>query len=100
MRHSLYFFSTEGVDMATKGTLVEAKARPHSRGKKRLRDINVREAESGGHVVMHHFKDDGPMPAYHEPEEHIFGTDEGGKLLDHLITHLHIKHSDKESSED
>lgn len=86
--------------MATKGQLVEAKATARSRGKKKLRSIEIREAETGGHVVTHHFKDDGAMPMYHEPEEHIFGKDEGGKMLDHLISNLHIKHSDTESDED
>jgi hypothetical protein len=56
-----------------------------------LEHIRVSEAENGGHSVEHHFT------SYdHPPETHVFGSDEGHKLVAHLAKHAHIK-LDKEA---
>lgn len=47
---------------------------------KKLSHIEIREA-NGGHVVRHHFQ--GGM-GYQEPEEHVFSSGEGDKLMAHL----------------
>jgi hypothetical protein len=57
-------------------------------GKKELRSIEISKAENGGHIVEHRFNSgDGP---YHSPEQHVFGADEGAKLLSHLKEHMAI----------
>ena len=58
-------------------------------GKKELRSIEVSNAQNGGHIVEHRFSSgDGP---YHAPEQHVFGADEGSKLMAHLKQHMGIK---------
>jgi hypothetical protein len=57
-----------------------------------LEHIRVSEAENGGHVLEHHHT------SYdHPPETHVFGADEGTKLVAHLAKHAHIK-LDKEAA--
>jgi hypothetical protein len=64
-------------------------SRPKPGGKKMLRSIEIEPAMNGGHVVNHRFHSgNGP---YHEPEQHVFGADDGEKLMAHLKTHLGIK---------
>jgi len=41
--------------------------------KKELDRMTITPAESGGHVIEHHFKHDSMGP-YHEPETHIVKT--------------------------
>jgi len=53
--------------------------------KKELSHIELREGESGGHVATHHF-----TSYEHKPEDHVFGESEGGKLMAHLKSELHI----------
>lgn len=55
-----------------------------------LRSIQIEKAENGGHIAQHRFHNNGPGP-YHEPESHVFGADEGHKLLAHVAKHLGIK---------
>lgn len=55
-----------------------------------LRELVVSRAANGGHVVKHRFDNDGPGP-YIEPEEHVFGASEGGKVLAHITKHLGLK---------
>lgn len=55
-----------------------------------LDHVRITPAENGGHVVEHHFES-GPDMRYKEPESHVFGADEGAKLLAHLKEHLGIK---------
>lgn len=54
---------------------------PQSRGKK-LKSVEIRDGEGGGHVVTHHYQDDGM--AYHAPKDYVFGADEGSDLAQHL----------------
>ena len=61
-----------------------AETAPAKTGTKVLRDIRVSKAKSGGHIAAHEFED---AP----PEEHVFGAQEGPKLLAHLTKHLGIK---------
>jgi hypothetical protein len=58
---------------------------------KEIRSVEIEKAENGGHTVTHRFKQslDGP---YHESEgPHVFGADEGKKLMEHLTKHLGVK---------
>jgi hypothetical protein len=52
--------------------------------KKELSHIEVREGESGGHVMTHIHT----HPMDHPAEEHIFGKGEGMAAHEHLATHL------------
>lgn len=70
---------------------------PSSRGKK-LDHLRVREGESGGHVVEHHYADDGMV--FHKPTSHVFGEGEGGDLLAHIAKHAHISSGAKEEPEE
>lgn len=64
---------------------------------KTIRHIEVKEAENGGHVVTHHFNHSGGD--YHEPEEHVFGADEGGKAMEHIASAANIKSSEPSEAE-
>jgi hypothetical protein len=62
------------------------------RAKKVLAQIQVSEAENGGHVAEHHFE------SYeHKPEMHVFAKGEKhpvmeGHIFHHLAKHLGIPH--------
>lgn len=64
----------------------EAKT-PTSGGKK-LHHIEMKEGEEGGHVVTHHYTEDGMM--YHKPKEYAFGADEGEDVISHVRKHMHV----------
>lgn len=71
---------------------------PKSKGKK-LDHIRVRQADGGGHVVEHHFSEDGM--AYHKPATHVFGEDEGAEMLAHVSKHMKVKAGEaKEEAEE
>jgi hypothetical protein len=65
--------------------------------KKSIRSIEIEPAQNGGHTVTHRFK---PTPAHTskhginmsmvEPEQHVFGPDEGHAMLAHVANHLEI----------
>lgn len=58
---------------------------------KEIRSVEIEKAENGGHTVTHRFKQPSNGP-YHESEgPHVFGADEGKKLVAHLVKHLGIK---------
>jgi hypothetical protein len=57
---------------------------------KTLHHLEVKEAENGGHMVTHHFNNSGPGE-YHQPEEHVFGADEGDKAAEHIMGAANIK---------
>lgn len=64
--------------------------------KKEIRRIEIEPAENGGHTVTHHYKPmqreskHGVMENYVEPEQHVFGADEGHEMLAHVANHLEI----------
>lgn len=64
----------------------EAKT-PTSGGKK-LHHLEIKEGEEGGHVVTHHYTDNGM--SYHHPKEYAFGADEGDEMIDHVRKHMHV----------
>jgi len=68
----------------------EAKA-PEKRSYKKLHHVEIEpvKGENGGHVVTHHYHSDGM--AYHKPETHIFGKEDGPELMAHLQKHLKIQ---------
>lgn len=87
--------------------VAEAKA-PEGRrkGKKVLRHVEIRHArgkggeEKGrGFIVTHHFEYQPGMMGSHEPEEHIFGHDEGHDMLAHVANALGVPEPKGESSE-
>ena len=79
-----------------------------------LTKIEIVPAENGGHIVTHHLKakmrmdsrSHSGMAHYVEPEQHVFGKDEGHEMLRHLAEHLKIaepkgaKEEDEEDAED
>ena len=50
-----------------------------------LDHLEVRQGESGGHVVEHHF-----THYEHKPEMHIFGQSEGPEAIQHIAEHAKI----------
>lgn len=58
-----------------------------------IRRMEIEPAENGGHMVTHYMKEqpskNGMMP-YQEPEEHVFGADEGHDMLAHIANQLNI----------
>lgn len=61
-----------------------------------LHHLEVKEAENGGHVVTHHFQHGGD---YHEPEEHVFGADQGQQVSEHIASAANIKTSEPSEAE-
>ena len=70
------------------GVYKESKS-PKSKGKK-LDRMTISRAEEGGHVVEHHYADDGLT--YHKPTRYVFGQDEGGEMVEHVAKHMHVNH--------
>lgn len=62
---------------------------PMKKGSKELRSVEIEKADNGGHTVTHRFHS--PEGPYHEPETHVFGKNEGKKLVEHLQNHLGIE---------
>jgi hypothetical protein len=69
---------------------IEVKA-PEKRSYRQLEQIHIKKVKgpNGGHLVMHHFAPS--ETAYHKPQEHMFGKDEGSDLMAHLAKHLGVK---------
>lgn len=59
-------------------------------GPKVMKELVASRAANGGHVITHRFHNDGPGP-YIEPEDHVFGQDQGAEALAHIAKHLGIK---------
>ncbi len=77
--------------MAKQVGFAEAISRPRGAkpAKAKLEHLKLTPAENGGHIVEHVMTHaEGP---WHEPESHVFGADEGKKLVDHLVEHAKIK---------
>jgi hypothetical protein len=72
-------------------------ARTPAAGGKKLHHIELTRGKDGGHVARHHFENNGMH--YHQPEEHIFGDDEGEELVGHLAKHMGIKPNKEEATE-
>jgi hypothetical protein len=51
-----------------------------------LESIEMRKGKSGGHSLTHRY-----THMEHAPETHIFGAEEGSKLMQHLSKHMGIK---------
>ena len=75
---------TEYAEMVGSRPKVGKKAEP------KLAHMRVTPAENGGVVVEHHFES-GPETRYKEPETHVFGANEGEKMLSHISEHMGIK---------
>ena len=61
---------------------------PSSRGK-HLDHLEIVVSKDGGHVVRHHYAEDGLI--YHRPVEHSFGPDEGFELLEHVKKYANVE---------
>lgn len=64
---------------------------------KKLSHLEVHKAENGGHVVKHHFKNEGMV--YHNPEDHVYGADEGNMALSHIAKHMGIAAEGRDEDE-
>jgi hypothetical protein len=62
--------------------------------KKEMRRMEIEPAENGGHTVTHHYREavgkGGMSGSYQEPEQHVFGANEGHEMLAHVANHLEI----------
>lgn len=58
--------------------------------KKVMHTMELRPAEGGGAVAEHRFT------GGHEPETHVFGSDEGKKLAAHVMEHMGMKSGEAE----
>ena len=63
--------------------------------KKELDHLRIMKADNGGHIVEHHFNNSGMGPMV-EPERHVFGKEDGGKLLDHVAHHMGVIDTEEE----
>ena len=74
--------------------------------KKQIRSIEIEPAENGGHTVTHRHKEmqregkHGIQSSYIEPEHHVFGSDEGHKMLAHVANALAIPEHDEAEARD
>ena len=75
--------------------------------KKEISRIGIEPAENGGHTVTHHYREirregkHGVQSSYVDPESHVFGADEGHKMLAHVANHLDIpEHEDSDEAPD
>lgn len=66
--------------------------------RKKLDHIRVKKAKGGGHMVEHHFASQ--RNSYSEPEPHVFGKDEGDKLLAHVGKVMGIPGAASEAGEE
>lgn len=73
---------------------VKTAATPQKKKKKELEAIHVTRGKNGGHVVKHVYtfkgSTDEPWQS-NEEEEHIFGKEDGEKLIGHIKKHMKIK---------
>lgn len=70
--------------------MATAKGARKREAKKELHHMEIHKAENGGHMVQHHFHQDGAR--YHEPEQHVFGEGEGHAMLAHVAEHMGVEH--------
>lgn len=77
-------------DKAEAPAIREAKGE-EARRPKALKSIEIKQGESGGHIVTHNFDNSGPGYGYNESENHVFGPSEGAKALKHIAKHAHIR---------
>jgi hypothetical protein len=76
----------EVTEMADYAQTLDANAKMRKRPKPQLEAIHLSKAENGGVIARHR------MSEYMGKEpEHVFGSDEGHKLAQHLEKHLGIK---------
>lgn len=68
----------------------QAKGQESMRPKK-IRRMEIEEAENGGHTITHQFDNSGPGMGYHEAETHVFGKSDGAKAIKHISKHMHIR---------
>lgn len=57
-----------------------------SKGKKKLRSIDIERGKSGGYVMNHRFENSGGMGHYHESETHVAKSDT--EMMKHVKEHL------------
>ena len=67
-------------------------AKTPASGGKVLDHLRVHEAEDGGHLIEHHYKEDGMV--FHKPKQYVFGADEGKDMLDHIRKHMNVKEAE------
>ena len=79
----------------TMGDMLEVNSRSKP-GKAELRSIEVERSANGGFIASHRFMNGGSGP-YKESEQHTFGPDEGGKMIDHIKGAMGVK-ADKDSA--
>jgi hypothetical protein len=70
---------------------------PKSKGKK-LDHLRITKGAEGGHVVEHHFAEDGMV--YHKPVSHVFGDGEGQEMLHHVAKHMGVTGPSRETPEE
>jgi hypothetical protein len=70
---------------------------PMSKGKQ-LHHMEVHEGEDGGHLIVHHYHEDGIM--HHMPKEFMFGREEGHEAMKHIAKHMHFEHKGELMDED
>lgn len=69
---------------------VQREAKTARRQGKRLDHLRVSKSENGGHIVEHHFKEDGML--YHKPASYTF--DSGKDMLAHVAKYQGVESED------
>lgn len=86
------------------GEIREARTPDRPRSRKALHHLEVHPAKNGGHTIKHVFElkvkggDGYPVGPTPEPEEHVFGADQGHEAIEHIKKHAKIK--DEEPDEE
>ena len=76
---------------------LSSRPKPAKAGPKELREYSIEKADNGGHIAKLRFhQENGP---YHEPESHVFGADEGHKLIAHMSKHMGLKGASAKAEE-
>lgn len=71
------------------GHRVSASHEDHKPKRKKVHRVAIARAKNGGHTVEHTYHSNGG--GYEPPVTHVFGKQDGAKLVQHLRRHLLIQ---------
>jgi hypothetical protein len=78
--------------------MLEAFGESRKREPKKLHHIELMKGKSGGVIASHHYAEE-PQMTEHKPEHHVFGPEDGDKLLAHVARHMGIPGAEEEEGE-
>lgn len=57
---------------------------------KKLSHIEIHPSDNDGHMVKHVFDNSAMSSKYHEPEEHVFSSEQGSQAMEHIASAANI----------